>query len=86
MIPGFREFDASVYSLAARADLAVPLLDRALATPGIGMNYSPVMLWLDPVWDPIRRAPGFQALLKKYARYKPAVTYVGPPAPSAAVR
>jgi TolB-like protein/Flp pilus assembly protein TadD len=86
MIPGFREFDASVYSLAARADLAVPLLDRALATPGIGMNYSPVMLWLDPVWDPIRRAPVFQALLKKYARYKPAVTYVGPPAPSAAVR
>jgi hypothetical protein len=43
--------------------------------PAIGVNYSPVLLWLDPVWDPIRHDPGFQALLEKYAKYKPAVTY-----------
>ncbi len=50
----------------------MPLLAKALATPGIGVSYSPVLLWLDPAWDPIRHDPRFQALLKKYARYKPA--------------
>lgn len=51
----------------------MPLIAQALATPGIGLDYSPVMLWLDPVWDPIRQDPRFQALLTQYARYKPAV-------------
>jgi hypothetical protein len=31
------------------------------------------MLWLGPIWDPIRKDARFQALLKQYARYKPAV-------------
>jgi tetratricopeptide (TPR) repeat protein len=67
------EWNASLYAKAKRPDLAVPLLEKALATPGIGQTYSPVMLWLDPAWDPIRQDPRFQALLKKYASYKPVV-------------
>jgi tetratricopeptide (TPR) repeat protein len=62
---------AGLYAEAGRPDLAVPLLDKALATPGIGENYSPVLLWIDPAWDPIRHDPRFEALLKKYASAKP---------------
>ncbi|MGH8156253.1 MAG: tetratricopeptide repeat protein, partial [Rhodanobacteraceae bacterium] len=74
------EFDAALYARAHRPDLALPLLARALASPGLGTYYSPVLLWLDPAWDPIRHDPGFQALEKKYAKYKPAVTNAVPPA------
>jgi TolB-like protein len=69
------ELNAGLYAKARRPDLAVPLLEKALAMPAIGVTYSPVMLWLDPAWDPIRHDPSFQALLKKYAKYKPAVIY-----------
>ncbi|MGH8154102.1 MAG: tetratricopeptide repeat protein [Rhodanobacteraceae bacterium] len=69
---GLMESNAGLYARANRPDLAVPLLAQALATPGIGFNYSPVLLWIDPAWDPIRRDPGFRALLKQYAKYKPA--------------
>jgi len=78
--PSYRLYDAQAYAMAGRADLAVPLLAKTLAAPGIGNVYSPVMLWLDPSWDPIRHDPRFQALLQKYAKYKPAVTYDTPPA------
>ncbi|HJU25861.1 MAG TPA: tetratricopeptide repeat protein [Rhodanobacteraceae bacterium] len=73
------QFNAAQYAQADRPDLAVPLLAKALATPGIGGNYSPVMLWLDPYWDPIRDDPRFRALLKQYAKYKPAVIPAVPP-------
>ncbi|MGH8112455.1 MAG: tetratricopeptide repeat protein [Rhodanobacteraceae bacterium] len=69
---GLMESNAGLYARANRPDLAVPLLAQALATPGIGFNYSPVLLWIDPAWDPIRGDPGFRALLKQYAKYKPA--------------
>jgi tetratricopeptide (TPR) repeat protein len=62
---------AQGYAMAGRPVRAVPLLSRALAMPGIGRYYSPVMLWIDPAWDPIRKSPAFQALLKKYATYRP---------------
>jgi hypothetical protein len=68
---------AALYAGAGRPDLAVPLLDKALATPGIGFFYSPVMLWIDPAWDPIHQDPRFQALLKKYASAKPAAASSG---------
>lgn len=67
------EMIAALYAEARRSDLAVPLLAQALATPGIGAYYAPVLLWLDPAWDPIRHGSSFQALLRKYAKYKPAV-------------
>ena len=78
--PRLIQSNAAQYAQAGRADLAVPLLAKALATPGIGGDYSPIMLWLDPYWDPIRRDARFQALLQQYAKYKPAVIY---PAPAA---
>ena len=64
--------NAALYAEAGLADQAVPLLARALATPGIGSYYSPVLLWRGPAWDPIRKDPAFQALLKQYASYRPA--------------
>ena len=70
--PGRMEVNAQLYAQAQRPDLAVPLLAKALANPGIGDYYSPVMLWIDPAWDPIRKDPKFQALLDTYAKYKPA--------------
>ena len=70
-----------VYARAGRADFAVPLLRDALAAPSIGIFYSPVMLWLDPAWDPIREDPRFQALLQKYAKDKPAVIPTAPAVP-----
>ncbi|MGH8123087.1 MAG: protein kinase domain-containing protein, partial [Rudaea sp.] len=63
---------AGKYANARRPDLAVPLLAKALAAPGIGSYYSPVLLWLDPTWDPIRKDAGFLALLKRYAKDRPA--------------
>ncbi|MGH8113445.1 MAG: tetratricopeptide repeat protein [Rhodanobacteraceae bacterium] len=77
--PGIMLTAAQYYAQARRPDLAVALLAKALAAPGIGGTYSPVLLWLDAMWDPIRHDPRFQALLKQYAKYKPAVTYPIPP-------
>jgi TolB-like protein len=74
------EYNAALYATAKRPDLVVPLLAKALASPGIGYTYAPVLLWLDPAWDPIRHDPRFQALLQKYAQYKPAVIPVAPAA------
>jgi TolB-like protein/cytochrome c-type biogenesis protein CcmH/NrfG len=62
---------AVTYAKANRADLAVPMLAKALDTPGVGVNYAPAMLWLDPALDPIRGDAGFRALLRRYAKYKP---------------
>jgi hypothetical protein len=59
------------------------MLAKVLAAPGIGNLYSPMLLWLDPYWDPIRHDPGFEALLQQYAKYKPAVTYDMPVATGA---
>ncbi|WHZ20621.1 MAG: Adenylate cyclase [Rhodanobacteraceae bacterium] len=75
----FVEFSAWLYAQTGRPDLAVPRLAEALATPGIGFTYSPVLLWLDPAWDQIRGDAGFQALLRQYAKYEPPV--IPSPAP-----
>src|SRR5574337_331304 len=74
--------NAMGYAQAHRPDLALPRLAKALTNPGIGVSYSPVLLWLDPSWDPIRQDPRFQALIEKYAKYKPAVIYAQAPAAS----
>jgi TolB-like protein/predicted TPR repeat methyltransferase len=78
--PAMMIANAQLYAQVHRPDLAVPLLAKALATPGVGNTYAPVLLWLDPLWDPVRNDAGFQALQQQYAKDKPAVTY---PIPSA---
>jgi tetratricopeptide (TPR) repeat protein len=76
--PGLMLTAAQSYAQARHPDLAVPMLAKALAAPGIGNLYSPVLLWLDPMWDPIRHDPRFQALLQQYAKDKPAVIPAAP--------
>lgn len=60
--------NAILYAQAKRADLAVPLIQRALASPGVGADYTPRLLRIDPAWDPIREDPAFQALLQRFTR------------------
>jgi TolB-like protein len=73
---------ARLYAQIDRADLAVPVIAKALATSGMGLWYSPAMLRIDPAWDPIRSDPRFQALLKKYEQ--PASTTAASHAPTGA--
>ncbi len=84
--PGVNVSSAQLYAQAGRADLAVPLLATALASRAIYITYSPVLLWIDPAWDPIRHDPHFQALLGQYAKYKPAVIPVAPVPASSSVK
>ena len=55
---------AQIYALTGESDEAFRLLDHLLNVPnGLAMT----MLKLDPVWDPLRKDPRFQALIDKYA-------------------
>jgi TolB-like protein/Flp pilus assembly protein TadD len=55
---------AQIYAWAGEHDQALRLLDHSLRTPnGISIH----LLKLDPVWDPLREDPRFQALIDKYA-------------------
>ncbi|HEX3125463.1 MAG TPA: hypothetical protein VHQ21_19340 [Rhodanobacteraceae bacterium] len=57
---------ARVFARARRADLAVPLLETLLAAPGTGFQTSYADLRHDPDYEPIRKDPAFQALLKAH--------------------
>ena len=46
------------------------MIGQLLAMPA-GEVMSVTRLKLDPVWDPLRNDPRFQALLKKYAAAQP---------------
>jgi hypothetical protein len=59
-----------------RPDLAIPLLREILPGDKGGLYFSPVMLWIDPAFAPIRDDPRFQALLREYAKSKPAAANV----------
>ncbi|MGH8191829.1 MAG: tetratricopeptide repeat protein, partial [Rhodanobacteraceae bacterium] len=65
-------FEAQIRAMLGNADAAVKALDQLLAMPA-GFAVSAPLLRIDPAWDPIRKSPQFQALLKKYAKYKPAM-------------
>jgi TolB-like protein/Flp pilus assembly protein TadD len=55
---------ARIYALTGESDEAFRLLDHLLNVPnGLAIT----MLKLDPVWDPLRKDPRFQALIDKYA-------------------
>src|SRR5205823_6564822 len=52
---------AEVYVMCGEPDAAIDRLTKAVHTP----FYTPAVLRLDPVWDPLRANPRFQALLKE---------------------
>ena len=56
---------AQIYAWVGENDQALGLIDRSLQTPN-GVTVS--MLKLDPMWDPLRNDPRFQALVDKYAK------------------
>jgi serine/threonine-protein kinase len=55
---------AGIYAWVGEHDEAFRLLDHLLAVPN-GLTVP--LLKLDPVWDPLRKDPRFQALIDKYA-------------------
>ena len=58
---------AQIYALTGESDEAFRLLDHLLNVPnGLAIT----MLKLDPVWDPLRKDPRFQALIDKYATHR----------------
>jgi TolB-like protein/Tfp pilus assembly protein PilF len=57
---------ARVYARARRPDLAVPLLEKLLASPDTGFAAAYYALRLDPDFAPIRADPAFQALIKAH--------------------
>jgi TolB-like protein/Flp pilus assembly protein TadD len=54
---------AKIYALTGEKDQSLQLLDRSLNTPN---GVTVPILKLDPVWDPLRSDPRFQALIEKY--------------------
>jgi serine/threonine-protein kinase len=61
---------AEVEAHAGAKDQALQLIDQLLAMPA-GEVMSVTRLKLDPVWEPLRGDPRFQALLKKYENAQP---------------
>jgi serine/threonine-protein kinase len=55
---------AQIYACTGESDEALRLIDHLLSTPS-GLTIP--VLKLDPVWDPLRKDPRFQALIDKYA-------------------
>jgi tetratricopeptide (TPR) repeat protein len=55
---------AAIYTWVGEHDEAFRLLDHLLQTPN-GLTVP--VLKLDPMWDPLREDPRFQALIDKYA-------------------
>ena len=56
---------AEIYALTGESDRALELLDRSLRTPN---GVTVPVLRLDPIWDPLRSDPRFQALIERYAK------------------
>jgi TolB-like protein/Flp pilus assembly protein TadD len=55
---------AQIYTLTGEFDQAFRLLDHLLEVPN---GLAVPMLKLDPIWDPLRTDPRFQALIEKYS-------------------
>jgi tetratricopeptide (TPR) repeat protein len=61
--PRITEALAQVYTWTGEYDQAFPLLDHLLAVPN---GLSVPLLKLDPSWDPLRKDPRYEALIKKF--------------------
>ncbi|MGH8121826.1 MAG: hypothetical protein ACREPT_03555 [Rudaea sp.] len=68
---------ARVESQVGETASAIDHLRQLMDSPS-GEVVSVATLRLDSVWDPLRKDPGFQALLKKYADAAPATTSGAP--------
>src|SRR5947199_248486 len=55
---------AQIYAWTGETDQALQLIDRSLSTPNV---VTVPFLALDPMWDPLRDDPRFQALIDRYA-------------------
>jgi serine/threonine-protein kinase len=62
----WQQYLAQILATNGDAASAVPLIAHLLVASG-NHALSPARLRLDPVWDPIRQNPLFQALLEKHA-------------------
>jgi serine/threonine-protein kinase len=61
--PQFTASLAQIYAWVGEKDQALQLVDHSLQTPN-GVTVS--MLKLDPMWDPLRNDPRFQALIDRH--------------------
>jgi len=55
---------ATIYACTGENDKALQLLNHLLQTPN---GITVPLLKVDPIWDPLRKDPRFQALIDKYA-------------------
>jgi hypothetical protein len=62
--PEFVASLAQIYAWAGEKDKAIELIDHSLQTPN---GVTVPMLKMDPMWDPLRNDPRFQALVERYA-------------------
>jgi TolB-like protein/Flp pilus assembly protein TadD len=62
--PKYTAILAQIYGLTGESDEAFPLIEHLLEVPS-GLTIP--ILKLDPIWDPLRKDPRFQALIDKYA-------------------
>ena len=62
--PRCTESLAQIYALTGETDEAFRLIDHLLSVPN-GLTIP--VLKLDPIWDPLRKDPRFQALIDKHA-------------------
>jgi tetratricopeptide (TPR) repeat protein len=60
--PEREEQMAQIYALLGNADEAIPILKKWIQVPSV-TSITPTLLRIDPIWDPIRKDPGFQELL-----------------------
>jgi tetratricopeptide (TPR) repeat protein len=57
---------SEIYARAGDADKAIPILQQVFKARGTGIIITAHILKNDPFWNPIRKDPRFQALIRQY--------------------